>query len=295
MACVRSLRNFRGTGVLAMMRKLALCLLVLGACSTDYGDDDSCDYCGGGSGSGSSGYPTPQANDDHIMRDEDSTLSFSTLMANDVNVQTIKVVDAPLHGTINGSYYTPDPGYFGVDQFTYDGKYTDYASQPSSRAHVYHLINSVGIPYETAAMLASTNAQDLAAGDVDGDGKIDLVTCNDYLNQMTVFVNTTSAAGKYSVEPHTFEGGTSPQRIVVADIDGDGKQDILTAASNGVNVFRNITTGPLAFDGPVTLAANMTALVVVDLDGDGKKDLAAVEGQPYYSSGYLHAWRYPLE
>ena len=133
----------------------------------------------------------------------------------------------------------------------------------------------------------------MAAGDFDGDGRIDLVTCNYQRNEMTVFRNVTTGQGAYALEPHVFEGGVQPIGLAVADVDGDGRLDIVTAAKNGVTVYRNITVGPLAFAGPVVLGSGlmMNDVVATDLDGNGTVDIAAIEnGTSYPYPAHLHVW-----
>jgi hypothetical protein len=264
-------------------RGFAFCMLAVAACTSDYGggDDDGTTE------------PTPLANDDHVLLDEDQALTLLDLAANDVDVKNIKVIDPPLHGTIASGEYRPEPGYFGPDHFTYDGRYSQYGSGVS-RATVSIGIASDGIGFEHSRLLGGTNAWDVAAGDLDGDGKTDLVTVDCNRHEMTVFRNTTTGEGQYSVEASVFEGGALPVELAIADVDGDGKKDIITAAIDGLTVFRNLTApaGPLAFDGPVLLAtADQTNdVVATDLDGDGKIDLAAVTTRLYYNEGHVNVW-----
>jgi hypothetical protein len=268
-----------------MKRGFALCILaaaVGGAC--DHDDDYYYDPP-------SSTTHHPVAADDHVMLDEDQALSFMTIEANDVDVQNVAIVDPPLHGTIDSGKYIPEPGYFGVDQFTYDGSY-DYYKTEKSRATVYVLIKSDGIPYEHSRLIGNANAEDMAIGDFNGDGKTDLVTCNVGTNEMSVFLNTSAGEGDYSLEKHVFEGGNSPRHLAAGDIDGDGKVDIISATDEGVTMFRNLTAqgGVLAFDGPTKLGNAQTGDVeLVDLQGDGALDLVATSAA-FYPSGSLDVW-----
>lgn len=239
--------------------------------------------------------PVPVVADDSIALMEDQSLLLRDLTANDTNVSAITVVEPPQHGiiTMDGKY-VPEPGYFGHDRFVYAG--TPYSYSPlddAPRATVEIEITSDGIAYEHSKLVGETNADDMATGDFDGDGKIDLVTCNKDRNEMTVFRNVSTGEGDYSLEPHVFEGGVQPVGLAVADIDGDGRLDVVTAAKNGVTIYRNLTVGPLAFAGPVVLGQDlvMTDVVATDLDGNGTVDIAAVEaGTSYPYAARMHVW-----
>ncbi|HUS33380.1 MAG TPA: FG-GAP-like repeat-containing protein [Kofleriaceae bacterium] len=276
------------------MTKTGLCLLALavgGAAACEHDDYDDGDYCYGDCDPD----PVPLAVDDHIMIDEDQPITFAMLKANDENVNYLsKIIVPPEHGTFENGEYHPEPGYFGVDQFTYEGT-QEYSSYPraKSQATAYILIKSDGIPYEHSKLVGAANADDMAVGDFNGDGKTDLVTCNYNTNEMSIFINTTVAEGEYSLEKHVFEGGNSPRHLAAGDVDGDGKIDIVVATHEGVTMFRNLTTQPgglLAFDGPTKLGnASTTDVELVDLQGDGVLDLVATS-EGWYPSGNLDVW-----
>ena len=123
----------------------------------------------------------------------------------------------------------------------------------------------------------------VAAGELNGDGKLDLVVANFNANNVSVLLNTTtpgattpSFADKQDVP--TSEG---PIHVTTGDLNGDGKLDLIVVnlLSNTVSVLLN-TTAPAAAapsfaakqdfatgDGPLSVA-------VGDLNGDSKLDLA---------------------
>jgi hypothetical protein len=236
----------------------------------------------------------PVAVDDHIMIDEDQPITYAMLRANDTDVNYItKIVVPPEHGSFDNGEYRPEPGYFGVDQFTYEGTYeSSYYPKKTTQATAYVLIKSDGVPYEHSRLIGNANADDMAIGDFNGDGKTDLVTCNVGTNEMSIFLNTSAGEGDYSLEKHVFEGGNTPRHLAAGDIDGDGKVDIISATDTGVTMFRNITMpgGVLAFDGPTKLGNTATGdVVLVDLQGDGALDLVATS-DAYYANGSLDVW-----
>jgi hypothetical protein len=122
----------------------------------------------------------------------------------------------------------------------------------------------------------------VAAGDINGDGKPDLVTANYLDGTVSVLLNTTpqgAAIPTFSAQ-QTFGAGVSPQSVAVTDINGDGKPDLALANYGGqVSVLLNTT----AQGAPVsTFAARKifavgrgaSAVAAKDFDGDGKPDLA---------------------
>lgn len=101
------------------------------------------------------------------------------------------------------------------------------------------------------------------------------ITCSSIINTATPF---TSAA--------TAPSNASGTRISSADIDGDGKPDMIAFNNSSVNVFLNNTTGSgndvtFATRYPLTIPAGTSTnqhygTVVTDMDGDGKPDIALV-------------------
>ncbi|MHC5002901.1 MAG: FG-GAP repeat domain-containing protein, partial [Planctomycetota bacterium] len=124
----------------------------------------------------------------------------------------------------------------------------------------------------------------VAAGDLDGDGDVDLIfsviedgpfptgACN------ASFVLINEGAARFADPVVAFMDGTT--EMVVADMDGDGDLDVVTHEA----LYTNIGDGtfgsarPHVFEGP----GLTNALAVADLDGDGDADLVVARG---YGSG----------
>jgi subtilase family serine protease len=137
-------------------------------------------------------------------------------------------------------------------------------------------------------------SQNLAAGigpvkvvlaDLDGDGKPDLVVANTFGHNVSIYRNIstngaplTAASFAPPVTLTTPSGTQSPYYLAVADVDGDGKLDIIATdyGDNLVSVYRNTSTpGSLTFSPRVDFATGTTPIGVEvrDIDGDGKPDL----------------------
>ncbi|MEO8085347.1 MAG: FG-GAP-like repeat-containing protein, partial [Bacteroidota bacterium] len=125
----------------------------------------------------------------------------------------------------------------------------------------------------------------VAVGDIDGDGKADVAVANYYANTVSVYRNTSVSglinSGSLATKVD-FVTGANPNSIDMADLDGDGKLELVVAnrGSNTVSVFRNtstsgsITSGSLAAKVDFTTGNIPSFAAVGDIDGDGKADLA---------------------
>ena len=147
--------------------------------------------------------------------------------------------------------------------------------------------------------LPSLTGQDWVTGivlaDIDGDGRLDVVTSIRSSNSIAVFPST-STPGAISFGPKTdFAVGTEPQEAAVADLDGDGKPDIVVA--NGghgwgttISVLRNATTdGHIAFDAQFELTSGhgTYSICLRDIDGDLRPDIVVANK----NSAYLSVFR----
>jgi alpha-tubulin suppressor-like RCC1 family protein len=142
----------------------------------------------------------------------------------------------------------------------------------------------------------SNNPIGVTTADVDGDGKLDLLVADRNNNQIVVFRNI-SAGGTLTTNsfapPVFLTVAADPRWVVVRDLDGDGRPDIVSANGSGsISILRNlgpagsITTNSFAPRVDLALAGSSESVAVGDLDGDGKPDLAVAD-----SSGFISLFR----
>src|SRR5262249_8022235 len=116
----------------------------------------------------------------------------------------------------------------------------------------------------------------LAAGDLNGDGKEDLVAVDSGSNTISVLLNTgTPGGGLSSASAVNYSVGSTPTSAVVGDFYGNGINDIAVTNSNSNSLDLLLGNGDGTFASPLTFATGAGPLAVAggDLNGDGQLDL----------------------
>lgn len=125
----------------------------------------------------------------------------------------------------------------------------------------------------------------LAIGDLDLDGKPDLVSADYFGATLSILKNTSQSSNDFDNSSFTFQNylsvGTYPRSVELEDINNDGKLDVLTVCqgSNQLSVFINTSTSSaISFQSRIdfnTGAAPYT-LSVGDFNVDGRLDIMVV-------------------
>ena len=126
----------------------------------------------------------------------------------------------------------------------------------------------------------------LAVADINRDNKLDLLTCNNADNDISLALG--DGRGNFSRAPQTFPVGPSPYPFAVGDVNNDGWPDIVaTASATGPSrreqlpLSRALTL--LLSDGKGGLTPHQLPLrtgeswfaAIADVNGDGKPDIVA--------------------
>ena len=155
------------------------------------------------------------------------------------------------------------------------------------------------------ALTVPGNPIDVQCADIDGDGRLDIITNQVGYNKLTLFRNicTPGILDTSSFDAHVdFPTGTYPAGIAIGDLNGDGKPDIAVgdANTNHVSMFLNHATSGV-FDSTTlsntieyvnTSTGTFFSATIGDLDGDSYPDMIATNAG---STGSFHILRnYPL-
>src|SRR6266852_6134151 len=134
--------------------------------------------------------------------------------------------------------------------------------------------------FNKAEFSAGVNPVSVAAGDFNGDGRIDLAVAN--RNCPNNICGTASVSILMGKPDGTFEppadyllGGTSIDlAVITADFNGDGKLDLAVASGGGVTIFLGKGDGTFQLFSQFSTGNDASSVTSGDFNGDGKLDLA---------------------
>ena len=116
----------------------------------------------------------------------------------------------------------------------------------------------------------------VALGDVNGDGRLDIVTANSSRSEVGVLLGQISG-GFAPVTAYSVGATSYPSSVTLGDVNGDGRLDIVTANGNSstVGVLLGQAGGGFA---PVTIystgaSSNPNSVTLGDVNGDGQLDI----------------------
>jgi hypothetical protein len=223
-----------------------------------------------------------------------------------VDSEALGVVST-LKGNGDGTFLPPTtvtlagtaPNNLIFADFNGDGK-IDFAGVDSSNQVNVYLQNAgtfllTGTPLVTPDTVY--DSCNLTAGDLNGDGKAEIVSSNCNDNNLTVYVSNGDGTFQTGVYYNVASTDTSladlyPEAVTIADVNGDGKNDIISSNDDGGDITVLLGNG----DGTVTVPTvgfatggyPRTPAVVGDFNGDGLQDIVISDDE--YSFVYLQGY-----
>jgi len=159
---------------------------------------------------------------------------------------------------------------------------TGYSSKPFLVTYSGGMDLNPGTFSESSDSVTGLYPYGIVFSDLDGDGKTDLATpnnANSPSSSISILRNTGTAGTISFASKIDFPSNDLPMCIAVCDLDGDGKQDLLTTNNSNrtVSAFKNISTpGSISFATKVDFSTGTNPYNVAtgDFDNDGRPDLA---------------------
>ncbi len=208
--------------------------------------------------------------------------TFSSAVATSTGT-TEKLVETPVD--INKDGRTDVLGF----DITYGG--SGGATSPVLDA----MINNGSASFTSKQSFSVKYAGAVAAGDLNGDGKLDLAVLDPFSQVLALAKG--DGTGSFAVQ-NSFPTPYDPSAVVITDLDGDGYQDVAIAYSGGgffapgsgtsYGIFGlallgnndfTLSTPPILTSGKATaVVESANSVAVADFNGDGKQDVAALAG-----------------
>lgn len=236
--------------------------------------------------------------------DEDGKVDISVIAASSDRLNQYKNTSTPTSFSASNFLSTTNnitgaqPWQHVVADFDNDGKLDMAVTNANS--------NTLSVFRNTTSLNSITNAlkvdfttgslpYGIAAGDIDGDGYVDLVVTNLSSNSISVFKNTSIGSSINFAAKVDFTTLVQPIAVVVTELDGDGKTDIMVSnfGSNQLSYFRNISStgviniNSLSARSDISSGISPFSISSADIDGDGKNDIVV----PNYSGNDISVIR----
>src|SRR6185437_16787269 len=139
--------------------------------------------------------------------------------------------------------------------------------------------------FEVSKPLGSYMTFPISLADIDGDGKIDVITDDPDKNELIIFRNLSTTGNISFATEMDIQTGSQTGSTSISDLDGDGKPDIAVncIGANKISVFKNVSTPgkiQLLPGSDYATGPNAGYMSIGDLNGDGKNDLLfSLDGQ----------------
>jgi hypothetical protein len=200
------------------------------------------------------------------------------------------------------------PGKMAIADFDDDGN-PDVAMVDLANPEVHFILDPSSSSATTSTFTVASSTMGIRAGDLNGDGAIDLIVST-VSGHIQPVMNSEVTPGTFTAGA-TYEANSSAVQspdVALADLNGDGILDaaaVNNKAGTDVAVFLGHGDGTFTLNNAlmpagITGAREFVGIEATDLDGDGDQDLVTCTGDPkaictFTNSGDASAWTARVE
>jgi len=184
----------------------------------------------------------------------------------------------------NATINVEGPGCVAAADVNNDGSLDLVCANVSNDSLTIFTNNGNGVFGSNATYAVGMTPVSLAAADINADGKVDLITANNhdgFATNGTLTILTNNGSGIFGYNA-TLDTGNDPNCVVAADLNGDGRLDLISAnlSQYPLTLFTQIPgPPPLTVFVPTLYSGDaffVSPIVAADVNHDGKMDIIGV-------------------